>query len=128
MHALRTHLDENGHSPELGRPAEPACRVAIATLFVSCLVLGSQFVLAQTGLYKCTDGNSITYSSSTCEKIGLKPGGEVRDRLTVIPGGQPAAKSAPTQQKADTDDEEQRARKAAATVQPVNPLIQKLLK
>lgn len=128
MQTTENHRDENCKPPEVARQAEPAFRAAMATLFFPLLVLGSQFVLAQTGLYKCTDGKSITYSSSSCEKIGLKPGGEVRDRLTVVPGAQPASKSSQPQQKANTEDEEQRARKAASTVQPINPLIQKLLK
>ena len=35
-------------------------------------------------LFKCTDGVSTTYSSTACEKLGLKPSGPIRDRLTVI--------------------------------------------
>lgn len=128
MQTTDIHRDDNSQPPEVARYAAPAHRAAMAVLFFPLWVLGGQIVLAQTGLYKCTDGSSITYSSSSCEKIGLKPGGEVRDRLTVVPGAQPAPKSTQPPQKGSAEEEEQRARKAAATVQPINPLIQKLLK
>ena len=51
-------------------------------------------------LFKCTDGITTTYSSTACEKLGLKPSGPIRDRLTVInngPAPQKPAAPAPSQ-------------------------------
>ena len=37
-------------------------------------------------LYKCKDAaGKITYSSTECARLGLKPGGEIRDQLNVSP-------------------------------------------
>ena len=102
-------------------------RVVTTVLWLAVLAISGQTSLAQTELYKCTDGRNITYSSSGCETIGLKSAGPVRDRLTVVPGGQPASKPAPPQVKSNAADEERRANKDASTTRPGNPLNQKLL-
>ena len=80
-------------------------------------------------LYKCADAaGRITYASEACDKQGLKEVGPVRDRTTVVPGS-PAAKAGgqearPAEKKGGDPDAPGRA----ATVKPVNPLIEKLLR
>lgn len=128
MQTGANHGIECRNSMTVVRQPGVACRYDLFSLCVLLAGFSCQPCLAQTGLYKCTDGSSITYSSSSCDNIGLKSGGEVRDRLTVIPATQPVTKPTQPEPKANTEDEEQRARKAATTVQPINPLIQKLLK
>ena len=93
---------------------------------MAVLMLAMPPVLAQSEVYKCTDGSRVTYSSTVCDKLGLKSAGAISDRLTVISGDQPAAR--PAQAKAAPEDEEQKARKAAAGMKPVNPLVEQLLK
>lgn len=90
-------------------------------------------VFAQAELFKCTDGVTTTYSSTACEKLGLKSSGAIRDRLTVIGNGPSPvrpepAKAQPASKPPSTEEEEQRARRAAAGLKPINPLIDKLLK
>jgi nucleoid-associated protein YgaU len=71
-------------------------------------------------LTKCVDAaGKVTYSSEACEKQGLKPAGPIKERTTVLP-----AQSPPPDKKEAAGEE----RKPAATVQPINPLIQQLLK
>ena len=70
-----------------------SCMTGLATLLLSS---GS---MAQE-LFKCTDGVTTTYSSTDCDKLGLKPSGPIRDRLTVInngPAPQKPAAPAPLQ-------------------------------
>jgi len=56
-------------------------RVATVALLLLCI---SEVFAAD--LYKCRDqAGRITYSSSACEKQGLKPAGAIRDRTTVVP-------------------------------------------
>ncbi len=45
--------------------------------------------MAESQLYKCTDGRSTTYSSTACDKLGLRSAGSIRDRLTIIGVGKP---------------------------------------
>jgi len=98
---------------------------AIATLFALLPWSGA----AQAELYKCTDGHATTYSSTACEKLGLKSAGAIRDRLTVIYNAPPAARSeAPKAAVAVAEDDEQRTGKSAAATKPVNPLIDRLVK
>jgi hypothetical protein len=67
--------------------------IAMAVLVVSSSVAPAH---AQT-TYKCTDSSGeITYSGKQCSSLGLKEIGEVRDRLSVVPGSAPAARGAPT--------------------------------
>ncbi len=82
-------------------------------------------------MYKCLDGQSVTYSNTPCEKLGLKPVGEVADRVTTLPTGAPfATTKAPATQKpapgvppGNTIDMPK-----TSTIQPVNPLVEKLAK
>lgn len=102
-----------------------------ASLLVVTLgtVGGAPVALAQGGLYKCSDGHSTTYSSTECEKLGLKSAGEIRDRLTVVGVERPAAKqAAPVKPAATEQAEEERTRKTAGAIKPVNPLVDRLLK
>lgn len=83
-------------------------------------------------LFKCTDGITTTYSSTACEKLGLKPSGPIRDRLTVInngpapqkPAAQAPSQAAPTPQgpaqgsEGATPAPAQTAASAATTAQP----------
>lgn len=83
-------------------------------------------------LYKCLQGSAVTYSSSPCEKLGLKPGGEIRDRVTTLPLGSAkdgkgpraprdaAAKAAGKENEVDMP--------STSAIKPVNPLIEKLAK
>lgn len=87
--------------------------------------------LAQTGLSKCTDGNRITYSSTACGTIGLKEAGQINDRLTIIPAmdalRKPAVKQ-PAQTAAVTAAAKEVELPRGANIQPVNPMVQGLLK
>jgi len=61
-------------------------------------------------LYKCVKGNAVTYSSTPCEQLGLKPGGEIQDRVTTMPLENPSKKTVPARrptagQVADQDNE-----------------------
>ncbi len=49
-------------------------------------------------LNKCADAaGKITYASQTCDLLGLKPAGEIRDRSNVAPAYKaPPAAAAPT--------------------------------
>jgi hypothetical protein len=80
---------------------------------LAALVCFSGEGTAQT--FKCADSRErITYSNERCEKQGLKDAGAVRDRLTVLPGGdtKPPAKSEAPQPAA----------------KPINPITEKLAK
>lgn len=87
---------------------------------------------AQAELYKCTDGHATTYSSTACDKLGLKSAGAIRDRLTIINAPAAARQEAPKSNAPATttsaEDEEQRARKSAAAIKPINPLVDRLVK
>jgi hypothetical protein len=68
----------------------------VAVLAVAALPVSA----AAQELFKCTDGAATTYSSTACEKLGLKPAGPIRDRITVInnppaPSGAAAAGKSP---------------------------------
>lgn len=85
-------------------------------------------VAAQT-VFKCLEGRSITYSNTPCEKLGLKQGGEIQDRVTTIPATKLApAKDAggsgkrPPTAKSENDVDMSKS----STLKPLNPLIEKL--
>lgn len=75
-------------------------------------------------VFKCLDGKSVTYSNTPCDKLGLKPGGEVADRVTTfqspVPAKKPAAAPAASPNEVDLPK--------ASSVRPVNPLIEKASK
>lgn len=101
-------------------------------LSVAAMMLHSARAQAQTDLFKCTDGQRVTYSSTACDKLGLKSAGAIADRITVISGDRPAAKAAsgpaPVSAPKGSQDEEDKARKSAGAIRPVNPLVERLLK
>ena len=80
-------------------------------------------------LYKCADASGrITYASEACERQGLKEVGPVRDRTTVVPGSPAAKAGAQEARPAEKKGGEPDAPGRAATVKPVNPLIEKVLR
>jgi hypothetical protein len=75
---------------------------------------------AAQGLNKCRDNaGHITYTSQSCEKEGLKPAGEIKDRVTVLPAEKP---------KVEKKEEGTEARPPTAKVSPINPLMERLAK
>lgn len=114
---MRAHSDWNcaGARAPLG--------AAMAALFALTPWPGA----AQAEPYKCTDGHATTYSSTACDKLGLKSAGVIHDRLTVINNAPPAARPE-TPKVPAAEDDEQRARRAAAAMQPINQLLDRQLK
>ena len=83
-------------------------------------------------MYKCTDAQRrITYSSESCEKLGLNDAGPVANRVTSMPFTAPpkpvarkdAAKAPVSGEKDDAD-----AGRGGTQVKPVVPLLEKLTK
>ena len=72
---------------------------------VIALLAIAGFSCADAGeAYKCRDSaGRITYSSQSCEKEGLQPAGQVRDRVMVVPAYKPPA--APARNPAKRDEE-----------------------
>jgi hypothetical protein len=115
-------------------------RSGVAVLFAMLVAAAAPRPALAQGVVKCLDGKAVTYSNTPCDKLGLKPAGEVRDRVTTLPMGVPqvAAKGGPAKGPAAT------ANAAAgkpgtvpgneidmpktSTLKPVNPLIEKLAK
>jgi Domain of unknown function (DUF4124) len=99
------------------------------TLF-AVLALWSITGAAQT-MFKCTDAQRrITYSSESCDKLGLKDAGPVADRVTSMPftqSSKPAARKESAKAPAPRDKDAAEAG-GGTQVKPVNPLIEKLLK
>jgi hypothetical protein len=84
------------------------------------LSVWSAATAAQT-MYKCTDAQRrITYSSESCDKLGLNDAGPVADRVTSMPFTQPPKPAA--RKDAPPPDQD------GAKVKPLSPLIDKLLK
>ncbi len=75
-------------------------------------------------VYKCLDGKSVTYSSTPCDKLGLKPGGEVADRVTTFQSPVPAKKPAPAPAAPANEVDLPKT----SSVRPVNPLVDKASK
>jgi hypothetical protein len=84
---------------------------------------------AQT-LYKCLQGTAVTYSSTPCEKLGLKSGGEIQDRVTTLPPSSRAQRQPPPASRASPaptgGKENEIEMPKTSAVKPVNPLIEKL--
>ncbi len=60
-------------------------RTRIALLLVLPLLLAATGAAAQ-GMYKCKDAaGKITYAGNECHLLGLKPAGEVADRMNTSP-------------------------------------------
>lgn len=114
---------KSGRWRESARP--PRRAAVVASLCALALLWPADAAAAE--LYKCTDGKQVTYSSASCEKLGLRSAGQIKDKLTVVPAERRAAQTAQPKKKDDIADEE-RARKDAVKLKPVNPLIEKPLK
>lgn len=83
-------------------------------------------------VFKCLEGKSVTYSSSPCTELGLKPGGEIKDRVTTVPA---VSRPAATGKSAEGGEKTSAARTSgdidlprSATIKPVNPPVEKLPK
>jgi len=92
-------------------------------LLLSVLTATAAAQTATTPMFKCLDERrQVTYSNVACEKQGLRDGGVVADRTTVmpfteLPKPKPAAgKPVPP------------AEPPTTKLQPVNPLIEKAVK
>ena len=87
------------------------------TLVAVCAMLVCHSAAAQ--LFKCVDaGGKTTYSSSKCSELGLKDGGEIRDRLQVTPAPPPSARRAATPTPAPAPQVQP---KPAAAEEPAKP-------
>ena len=95
---------------------------------------------AQT-MFKCLKGTAVTYSNTSCEQLGLKSAGPVRDRMTTLPmggssqGAQAKGPSASAGSSGGGGKPKTAMEKAneidmppTSSVKPVNPLIEKLAK
>lgn len=103
----------------------------IVLICLGCLGVGIPSTATSQAVFKCLEGRSVTYSSTPCAELGLKPGGEIRDRVTTVPAvARPSASSAsPLSQKAPAGRTENDADLSkTSTLKPVNPLIDKLAK
>lgn len=100
-------------------------RICLAAL----LVLVGPGTAAAQGIVKCLDGKTVTYSNTPCEKLGLKPAGEVKDRVTTLPMSSPAAAkalTAPAKNQPGVAPGNEIDMPKTSTLKPVNPLIEKL--
>ncbi len=82
-------------------------------------------------MYKCLQGNAVTYSNTACEQLGLKSAGVVQDRITTMPMTTPATAkpaSGPGKPQAASGKENEIDMPRTSSVKPVNPLIEKLAK
>ena len=102
----------------------------------AALTIGLLLILPGTSIaqpmYKCLKGTAVTYSNTSCDQLGLKSAGQVRDRVTTLPmGGSTQAKgpSGPAgKPQSQIAKENQIDMPATSTIKPVNPLIEKLAK
>ena len=82
-------------------------------------------------MYKCLQGNAVTYSNTACEQLGLKSAGVVQDRIITMPLNAPAqakGTSAPGKPQGATGKENEIDMPKTSSVKPVNPLLEKLAK
>ncbi len=108
-----------------------ACARLSAVLSFGLLLAPPGASIAQP-MFKCLKGTAVTYSNTSCEQLGLKSAGQVRDRVTTLPmGGSTQAKgpSGPAgKPQSPIAKENQIDMPATSTIKPVNPLIEKLAK
>lgn len=105
------------------------CLVGLALLLHSLAGIGDT-------VYKCTDGKTVTYSNTPCEKLDLKSNGVVPDKVSVMPGSSPEPAARPAAAKAagkaeGGKSEGGKAQEAEAVPKPVvppNPVIDKLMR
>jgi len=90
---------------------------------------------------KCTDGKQITYTNEPCEKTGLNSAGPIKDAVTVMPVAPKLQKESSEKPGKEQGDSDETPRNKApmndasgadvsreATIKPVNPLVNKMLK
>jgi hypothetical protein len=102
-------------------------------LLLLCVSVSIPIDATAQSVFKCRQGNAVTYSNTPCEKLGLKSGGEVRDRITTVPGTKPqsapaAAHGAGGKLPPGTIPGNEIDMPKSSTIKPVNPMIEKLLK
>ena len=112
-------------------------------MFWRAVCMAGLVLLPGTGVgdtvYKCTDGKTVTYSNTPCEKLDLKSNGVVADKVSVMPGPPAAPAARPAADKAGAKSADKAAGKAeggtaleAETVPrpvvPANPVIDKLMR
>lgn len=102
-------------------------------LLLLCVSVSIPFGASAQSVFKCRQGNAVTYSNTPCEKLGLKPAGQVRDRITTVPGTKPqsapaAPQGASGKPPAGTIPGNEIDMPKSSTIKPVNPMIEKLLK
>lgn len=103
----------------------------VREVLLICLGMAMPCTAMGQAVFKCLEGRSITYSSTPCAELGLKPGGEIKDRVTTVPAvkRQPAADQSPQLQKSPIGRSENDVDlPKTSTLKPVNPLIDKLAK
>ena len=100
--------------------------LALLLSLLPAAVLGQT---APTPMFKCLDERrQITYSNVACEKQGLRDGGVVADRTTVMPFTEPPKpKAAPGKPVAPVTPVAP-VEPPTTKLQPVNPLIEKAVK
>jgi hypothetical protein len=96
---------------------------ASLALLVSLLPAAVLGQAAPTPMFKCLDERrQVTYSNLACEKQGLRDGGVVADRTTVMPFTElPKPKAAPGKPVAPAEP-------PTTKLQPANPLVEKAVK
>ena len=112
-------------------------------MFWRAVCMAGLVLLPGTGfgdtVYKCTDGKTVTYSNTTCEKLDLKSNGVVADKVSIMPGPPVAPAARPAADKAGAKSVDKAAGKAAGgtaldaeaiprPVVPANPVIDKLMR
>lgn len=96
-----------------------------------CLGMAMPCTARSQAVFKCLEGRSVTYSSTPCAELGLKPGGEIRDRVTTVPAVKRPSATDPSTlsqktQAGRTENEVDMPK--TSTLKPINPLIDKLAK
>lgn len=103
---------------------------------VALLLFASTFN-AEAKMNKCTNGKQITYTTEPCEDTGLKPAGPIKNAVTVMAIVPKTENADPKKAEKDGDigDEApvpsnmdpEGIMPRPVKIQPVNPLIKKLL-
>ena len=95
-------------------------------VLLTCLMAAfADAALAQT-IFKCSDGRSVTYSNTVCDKLGLQLTGEVEDRVTSLPSPPVAPAVGKKSQQANPGKEADLTK--GATAKPSNPMLDVLRK
>ena len=101
-------------------------------MFLRVVCMAGLVLLSGTGfadtVYKCTDGKTVTYSNTPCEKLDLRSNGVVADKVSIMPGPPPEPAARPAAGKAAAGGSTQEAEAVPKPVVPANPLIDKLMR